>query len=281
MRTIQKVHRALDAHMEGLMTYQAIPTHELRYIDPFILLNHHGPQDFAPNNAGLPFGPHPHRGFETLTFVIEGDVVHKDSTGEESKITTGGVQWMTAGKGVVHSEVSSEEFKEHGGREDLLQLWMNLPSSLKMTDPSYVGLPYKDITHFHLDDQKVQVNLISGHWGQNSGPINSLTELMVSTIEMKAGGELSTQIPKSRNILLYVVRGTVRVNGKEVGTYNTVEFAQDDESIHISTTEESILIFGHGTPNNEPIVSHGPFVMNTKQEIIQAFEDYQNGRFTE
>lgn len=135
MKTIKKIHQAEFRPIADLITYSPIPTRTLDQIDPFLFLNHHGPQVYPPNNNGLPFGPHPHRGMETVTFIIDGDIAHHDSGGHTSVINNGGVQWMTAGKGLIHAEVSSEQFKKAGGKLEILQLWLNLPARLKMTTP--------------------------------------------------------------------------------------------------------------------------------------------------
>src|SRR5215470_16479900 len=140
MRTIRELHRTRREDVGDLVTRQAIPNDGLRQLDPFLLLNHHGPQQYGPRNSGLPFGPHPHRGFETVTFIVDGSLVHRDSKGHESAISAGGVQWMTAGGGIEHAEVSSAEFLEKGGALDILQLWVNLPKRLKMTPAKYTGL---------------------------------------------------------------------------------------------------------------------------------------------
>lgn len=277
MRSIKQIHQAVSAPIDDLITYRAMPTSTVNHIDPFLFLNHHGPQDYGPDNRGLPFGPHPHRGFETLTFVIDGDVVHKDSGGGSDRITAGGVQWMTAGSGLIHSEVSSEEFKKKGGREEILQLWMNLPSKYKMTKPRYQGLQYEDIEHFNLNE-RVKVNLISGSWLGHKGPVDSLTDLSMSSIEMMKDSSFETRVPESHNIFLYVVRGKVKVNGQEANMYQLVEFDRVGEELAVSTSEESIILFGHGQPFDEPIVAQGPFVMNSTQEIMQAYEDFRNGK---
>lgn len=267
--------------MQDLKTWRALPTAEVEYLDPFLFLNHHGPQDFPPNNTGLPFGPHPHRGFETLTFVIEGDVVHKDTGGGKDVIEAGGIQWMTAGSGLIHSEVSSEKFKKAGGREEILQLWMNLPARLKMTKPRYYGLKEKDIPAIALDGGKVKLQLISGEWEGTKGAVDSPTDLHISRIDMQAGGTFKTTIPAERTIFFYVVRGRVTVNGQEAATHNLVEFAYEGNALEVETLEDAIILLGHAVPFNEPVVAHGPFVMNTQQEIAQAVRDYQMGKMGE
>lgn len=268
----------MNAPMGNLVTYRAMPTHTVDHIDPFLFLNHHGPQDFPPNNNGLPFGPHPHRGFETLTFVIDGDVVHKDSAGGSSKIVKGGVQWMTAASGLIHSEVSSKEFMETGGREELLQLWMNLPSHLKMSEPHYQGFEYDEITHFTLDEGKVKVNLISGEWNGNKGPKDSITDLFMTSVEIEAGGQFEIDVEENRNIFFYVVRGKLQVNDEQAEMLQLVEFTNEGKTLKVKASEDSIILFGHGEPYNERIVAHGPFVMNSEGEIAQAVHDYQTGK---
>ena len=281
LRPIKKTYTAVPAHMENLKTWRALPTAELDYLDPFLFLNHHGPQDFPPNNTGLPFGPHPHRGFETLTFVIEGDVVHKDTGGGKDVIEAGGIQWMTAGSGLIHSEVSSEKFKKEGGREEILQLWMNLPAKHKMTKPRYYGLQEKDIPLITQDGGKVKLQLISGEWEGTKGAVDSPTDLHISRIDMQKGGTFKATIPAERTIFFYVVRGRVSVNGQETDKHKLVEFAYEGDTLEVKAQEDAIILLAHAVPFNEPVVAHGPFVMNTQQEIAQAVRDYQTGKMGE
>ncbi len=277
-RKIKKVHKAVSAPIGDLITYRALPTHEVEYIDPFLFLNHHGPQTYGPNNRGLPFGPHPHRGFETLTFILEGDIMHQDTGGGKSVIEKGGVQWMTAGSGLIHAEVSSDKFKREGGPLEILQLWFNLPAKYKMVTPSYTGLQQDQIPTATEDNGKVKVHVISGEWQDVKGPIDSLSGIFMSSIDLEEGSSFTAQVPTSRNIFFYVVRGKVTVNGQAVGKLHLVEFEQAGEGIHVQASEEALILFGHAIPFNEPVVSHGPFVMNTEQEIQEAFRDYQAGK---
>lgn len=279
MRTVKKLHNTIDEPMEGLSTNRALPNKGLGQIDPFLLLNHHGPQQFPPNNNGLPFGPHPHRGFETLTFILKGDVVHTDSNGGKSVITSGGIQWMTAGKGIIHSENSSDEFKRKGGVEEILQLWINLPSKFKMTPPNYTGLQKDEIPKLKFDDDKITIHLISGNWNGTKGPVDSLTDVLTSYIELKQNGLLNSKVAKERNILLYIVDGKIKANSEVVDKLLLAEFNSDGEEINIEALSDSIIIFCHGKPLNEPVVSYGPFVMNSEAEIKQAMIDYQTGKF--
>ncbi len=277
MRTIKNIHTAINAPIDDLITYRAMPTQSIDYIDPFLFLNHHGPQVYPPNNRGLPFGPHPHRGFETLTFIIEGDLMHYDSGSGKNVINAGGIQWMTAGKGLVHAEISSDEFKKKGGNVELIQLWFNLPANLKMIEPAYIGLQKENIPEVSLDNEKVRLHIVSGTWDETKGAVDPKTGIEIVNLEMKKDGFYKTRISKDRNILLYIVRGKVKVNGREVSMHQLVEFNKDDGNIEITAIEDSLLLLGHGLPFNEPIVAQGPFVMNNVAEIKQAWLDYQKG----
>lgn len=278
MRTIKKIHPAAYTPIAYLNTYTALPTSSLDGLDPFLLLHHHGPQIFEKNNPGLPFGPHPHRGFETLTYILKGDIAHQDSSGGEHVNVDGGVQWMTAGSGLIHSEVSSEEFMKNGGEEEILQLWMNLSAKHKMVKPHYIGLNYDEITHFDLDEGKVTVDLISGKMEGYKGPIDSLSGLTMTSIMMKKDGKISLDVPAENQIFFYVVKGKLIVNGKEVDMRNLVQFDFTDGAVEVEALEEVYILFGHGKPFNEPVVSQGPFVMNTEREIMEAYQDYRSGK---
>jgi quercetin 2,3-dioxygenase len=281
MRSIKKIHKAISAPVGNLITYRALPTPSLEIgeLDPFLFLNHHGPQKYPAHNNGLPFGPHPHRGFETVTFILEGDIMHKDTGGYESTIQAGGIQWMTAGRGLIHAEVSSDEFKANGGNLEILQLWVNLPARYKMTEPKYIGLQKEDIPKVSLDEGKITINVVSGQWQDIQSPIQSLTEIQLYTIYFKTGGNLTTQIPSENTIFLYVVRGELKVNNQLATKLNLVEFNNDGEELILEATTESIILLGHAKPFNEPVIAYGPFVMNTEKEIQEAYQDYQQGKF--
>jgi hypothetical protein len=280
MRTIKAVQKAVYEPIADLITFRAMPTATvpMNVLDPFIFLNHHGHQQYLPNNNGLPFGPHPHRGFETVTFILEGDLAHQDSGGGQSIINAGGVQWMIAGKGLTHAEISSDEFKTKGGPLEILQLWINLPARYKMVEPSYRGLQKKDIPRVWLDGNKVIAHIIFGNWKGAEAPFQPLTDIHLALIDYKEGGKTGFFIPKEKNILFYVVKGTVQVNEKEIQLHRLAIFAHDDEPVEITALKDAIILFGHATPFREPFAAHGPFVMNTPEEITQAYEDYNNGK---
>ncbi|RYY23493.1 MAG: pirin family protein [Sphingobacteriaceae bacterium] len=279
MLTVKQLHKAEYAPIADLVTYRVLPTRSIDYLDPFLFLNHHGPQVYQPFNRGLPFGPHPHRGMETVTFILEGDIAHKDSSGHESMMTAGGVQWMTAGSGLIHAEVSSEEFKKTGGPLEILQLWINLPAKSKMTTPFYKGLQKEAIPSLVLDEGKVTVNLISGDWEGHHAAFESGIGVQLNTIFFKEGGKLSIPIPADNNIFFYVIKGKLNVNDTDVEKLYLAEFNNDGNRLNIKADEESTLLFGCAKPLNEPVVSQGPFVMNTEQEIEEAYADYRQGKF--
>lgn len=278
MRPIKTIHQAEYRPIADLITYSPLPTRQLPQIDPFLFLNHHGFQVYEPQNQGLPFGPHPHRGIETVTFIVAGDIMHKDSQGFQSVITAGGVQWMTAGSGLIHAEVSSATFKENGGDLEILQLWLNLPARLKMTPPAYVGLQRDAIPAIQVNETVV-LNLISGTWNGQAGAFETLTDVFLSTIALQASGTLTLPVAENRTILFYVIRGSLRVNGQVVKARQLAEFDFAGETIDLTAEADSLLLFGHAQPFNEPVVARGPFVMNTEQEISEAYRDYQLGKF--
>ena len=281
MKIIKTNHLAVSDPVGDLVTFRAMPTSsiDMNRLDPFIFLNHHGWQEYKPGNNGLPFGPHPHRGFETVTFILEGDLTHKDSCGSESVISGGGVQWMTAGSGLVHSEISSEEFKKNGGPLELLQLWVNLPAKHKMTKPTYKGLQKDEIPTVSWDEGKVTASIISGTWDGHEAPVKPLTDIHLASISFTAGGKHTFSIEPEKTVFLYVVKGKILVNGEAADMHHLVEFNHEGKIIEMKSLSDSIILFGYATPFHEPFVAHGPFVMNTQAEIIQAYEDYHAGRF--
>jgi redox-sensitive bicupin YhaK (pirin superfamily) len=279
VRTVKRLHPAMRDDIGDLVTQRPVPNPHLDQVDPFLFLNHHGPQTYPPHNRGLPFGPHPHRGFETVTFILDGMLMHQDSAGHESIIRAGGVQWMTAGRGLVHAEISPDEFLEHGGPLEILQLWVNLPPALKMTDPRYIGLQGEDIPALPLDGGNTVLHLVSGQWQGVTGPVDSLTGVFMSTIELKAGGSIRIPDLDGRNIFLYVVRGVVQVEADKVSAFHLAEMNDEGDELAIVADTDAVLLFGHAAAINEPVVAHGPFVMNTREEILEAIQDYQAGRF--
>ena len=278
-KTIRRLHPAVRDDIADLMTQRPLPGPGLDMIDPYLFLNHHGPQVYPPGNRGLPFGPHPHRGFETVTFILDGALMHKDSAGHESVIGAGGVQWMTAGSGIVHAELSPPAFLREGGPLEILQLWVNLPARLKMCAPAYRGLQASQIPRIAADAGKVQISLIAGDWDGVSGPIRSLTGHFMSTIAFQAGARLHIPALAARSVFLYVVRGAVQIGPDRASAFHLAELSAAGDSVELVADTDALLLFGHAAPLGEPVVAHGPFVMNTREEIAVAMADYQAGRF--
>ncbi|MCG8709184.1 pirin family protein [Brenneria sp. 4F2] len=278
-RTIKFQHPAYRDDIAELSTIRPLPGPKVEQIDPFLFLNHHGPQVYPPDNAGLPFGPHPHRGFETVTFILDGELSHLDSGGHESIISAGGVQWMTAGSGLIHAELSPESFKRKGGLLEILQLWVNLPSGLKMTKPAYIGLQKDQIPEITLDQGRVKIALVSGEFAGNKAPIDSLTGISLMTVNMEPGSDISLPTPPGHNVFLYTVRGNLAIDGVPINPQHLIELNDDGNEVNMTAFTDAVILFGHAAPLNEPVVSHGPFVMNTREEIAEAIRDYQSGAF--
>ena len=268
-RTIRRTFGSVRDDIGDLVTRRPLPNESVQQIDPFLFLNHHGPQLYPRNNRGLPFGPHPHRGFETVTFIVEGSLLHRDTGGHESAIHAGGVQWMTAGRGLEHAELSTEEFLREGGPLEILQLWVNLPARLKFTEPRYVGLQREQIPEVG------PVRLISGEFQGVRGPVASITDVHVMTVELRAGEKVTLPAPPGRNVFFYIVRGTLNAGEQ----YRLIELNDDGDAIEVEAVSDALILFGHAEPYHEPVVAHGPFVMNTREEILEAIRDYQLGRF--
>jgi redox-sensitive bicupin YhaK (pirin superfamily) len=278
-KTIKRAHPALRDDIADLTTRRPVPGRDVEQIDPFLFLNHHGPQVYAPRNRGLPFGPHPHRGFETVTFILTGELAHLDSAGHESIIKEGGIQWMTAGSGLVHAEISPDEFKRQGGPLEILQLWVNLPPRLKMTQPRYIGLQTEQIPAIATPDGKGVVHLVSGEFEGRQGAMKPLLDIFLSWTELAAGGRVSFGGVAGRNVFLYIVRGEVKVAGEPAPHWHLIELNEDGDTVEIEADTDAVILFGHAEPIGAPVVAYGPFVMNTREEIMEAIHDYQAGKF--
>jgi redox-sensitive bicupin YhaK (pirin superfamily) len=277
MRRVLRTYPAQRDDIADLVTRRPLPGPHLPQVDPFLFLNHHGPQTYRPGNTGLPFGPHPHRGFETVSFILSGAMAHLDSGGHESVMQAGGVQWMTAGSGLIHAEVSPASFKRDGGPLEILQLWVNLPGRLKMTKPAYTGLQREDIPAVAVEGGVV--NVIAGTFDGQAGPVESLTGVAMMTVELAAGGRVTLPAPRGRSVFFYVIEGRPEVSGTVVEPWHLVTFDEDGDTIEVAAAGPVRLVFGHADPIDEPVVAHGPFVMTTREEIGEAIRDYQAGLF--
>jgi len=248
-----------------------------RRLDPFLMLDAFGSDKAGDYIAGFP--EHPHRGFETVTYMLEGRMRHRDSAGHEGLVTNGGVQWMTAGRGVVHSEMP----EQNEGLMEGFQLWLNLPAKDKMSAPWYRDIPSEDVPRFTLDDgSTVQVIAGSSH-GVAGAVQRDITQPLYLDIDLPAGATFEQPLPAGHNAFLYVFRGEVVVEGKAVPQARMAILDNDTaaDGVRIKATAPARLLLIAGRPLNEPIAQYGPFVMNTQAEIFQAVEDFRNGKFTD
>ncbi len=249
-------------------------------LSPFLLMDYAGPTDFPPTTHKLGVGQHPHRGFETVTIVYEGGVSHRDSSGGGGAIGPGDVQWMTAASGLIHEEYHSPAFAEKGGTFEMIQLWVNLPAKDKMSSPGYQGITTDQIPEVELPGQAGIARIIAGRYGDVSGPARTFTPMNVWDLQLKAGHRVSLDLPEGYTTALFVLRGAIRT--KDHYTVRTAELAvmqRAESRLEFDVAEDTTLLLLNGEPLNEPVVGHGPFVMNTREEIVQAINDYNSGRF--
>ncbi|MEB0207253.1 pirin family protein [Pseudomonas sp. CCC3.1] len=283
MKNILGIYTAPRGHWVGdgfpvrtLFSYDNMGEH----VSPFLLLDYAGPAQFTPTTERRGVGQHPHRGFETVTIVYQGEVEHRDSTGNGGVIGPGDVQWMTAASGILHEEFHSEAFARSGGTLEMVQLWVNLPAKDKMAAPGYQGILDRDIPALALKDDAGALRLIAGEFDGKRGPARTFTDIDVWDIRMNAGKSAVFDLHQGRNTALVVLRGTVKVNGKDVVAKGQLAlFERDGSQVRLDATDDAMLLILSGEPIDEPIVGHGPFVMNTDAEIRQAFNDFQLGKF--
>ncbi|HEX4492018.1 MAG TPA: pirin family protein [Acidimicrobiia bacterium] len=263
----------------GFLVHRPFPTAALDLLDPFLLLDEMGPADVAPGEAvGAP--DHPHRGFETVTYMLEGEFEHRDSAGHHGVIHAGDVQWMTAGSGVVHSEMPGAQLQREGGRTHGLQLWVNLPRADKMTVPRYQDLRAVDIPTVERDGFSAKV--IAGDALGVSGPASTHVPILYVHVRVDAGAVLELPIAHDANAFAYVLEGSGDFDGTAAGRAQMVVLGAGGDGVRIAGGPDGVeLVVLAGRPLHEPVARYGPFVMNTKAELIEAFEDYQAGRMGE
>ncbi|MCR6645022.1 MAG: pirin family protein [Terricaulis sp.] len=246
-------------------------------VSPFLLLDYAGPYNFEPANAPRGVGQHPHRGFETVTIVYDGEVSHKDSAGNGGTIGPGDVQWMTAGGGIIHEEFHSSAFTKTGGPFRMVQLWVNLPAKDKMTPGSYQGITDAQIPVAEFDGGKARV--IAGQFGDAKGPAKTFTPINVWDVRLKADADLKLDLPEGHTALIVVLTGHVTVEGAEAGEAEVLQLSTEGEGVNVHADGDSMILVLTGEPIDEPIAGYGPFVMNTEAEIRQAITDFNSGRF--
>jgi redox-sensitive bicupin YhaK (pirin superfamily) len=251
-----------------------------KQLSPFLLLDYAGPAEFKPAQQPRGVGQHPHRGFETVTIVYKGEVAHRDSTGEGGVIGPGDVQWMTAGAGILHEEFHSEAFTRSGGMLEMVQLWVNLPAKDKMTAPGYQALLKREIPSVDLPRGAGAVRVIAGDYEGHAGPARTFTPMQVWDLRLTQGGVTELSLPEGWNSALVVLRGAVLVNGSTVAREaQMVLLDRKGSAVSIEANNDSVVLLLSGEPIEEPIVGHGPFVMNSQDEIVQAIADFNSGRF--
>jgi len=249
-------------------------------LSPFLMLDYAGPREFPPTEQRLGVGEHPHRGFETVTIVYDGEVEHRDSSGGGGKIGPGDVQWMTAASGLVHEEFHGREYAATGGKFEMVQLWVNLPAKDKMTAPHYQGILSAQIPSVSLAQDKGSVRVIAGEFAGAHGPAKTFTPMNVLDLRLNSETPVSLDVPDGWTTALVVLRGHLDVAGcpEVVGPAELVIFERAGNSIRIENAEHVSALLLCGEPIDEPIVGSGPFVMNTAEEIRQALYDYQSGK---
>jgi redox-sensitive bicupin YhaK (pirin superfamily) len=274
MKNVLRIHRQPEGHWVGdgfpvhtVLDYQRHPE-----LSPFLLLDHAGPADFAPAEKPRGVGWHPHRGFETVTLVLEGEVDHEDTAGNGGRIGQGEVQWMTAGAGLLHKEMHSPEFTRRGGKFHALQLWVNLPAKTKMTSPRYQTLTASSIPV--VDG----VRVLAGEYRGAKGPAQTFTTVNLFDVRLRAGQKLSLDLRDGFSAGLYVVSGRIEVNGQAANETELVVLDREGNDVELKATTDAIVFVMNGAPIDEPVVGYGPFVMNTTREIQQAYADFHAGR---
>ncbi|QIO88378.1 quercetin 2, 3-dioxygenase ' [Stenotrophomonas rhizophila] len=251
-----------------------------QHLSPFLLLDYAGPYRFEPTDQRRGVGQHPHRGFETVTIVYEGELEHHDSTGAGGHIGAGDVQWMTAGAGILHEEYHASSFARSGGTLDMVQLWVNLPAADKMATPGYQTLLDRDIPRIALPDGAGTVRVIAGSFEGHAGPARTFTPMDVWDLRLKQGHQTLLEVAAGRTLALVVLKGSVTVNDQQVAhEAQLVILDRDGRGVSIVADTDATVLLLSGEPINEPIVGHGPFVMNTDAEIAQAMRDFNSGRF--
>lgn len=251
-----------------------------QHLSPFLLLDYAGPYSFAPSDTPRGVGQHPHRGFETVTIVYEGEVAHRDSTGAGGTIGPGDVQWMTAASGILHEEFHTPEFSKRGGTLDMVQLWVNLPARDKMGAPGYQTLLDAQIPSIELPEGAGRVRVIAGRFDNHAGPARTHTPMDVWDIRLRQGHHAELPVADGRTLALVVLKGTVRINGGQpVGEAQLVTFDRSGEDVFVDADSDATLLLLSGEPIDEPVVGYGPFVMNSQAEIAQAVNDFNSGRF--
>jgi redox-sensitive bicupin YhaK (pirin superfamily) len=277
MKQIAKIVKANPIIMGDIEMKQPLPANGIEHLDPFLLIQH-GAGIIEPNTNHRKVGvdPHPHRGFSPVTFIFKGSIHHRDSMNNSQVVTEGGTQWMHAGKGINHSERPGRELAKNGGENEIIQFWVNSPSINKMDVPTYQPISKEDTPIIEKHNAKIAV--VAGEFEGVNGPANILTPQILLRITSKEGDSFSFEIPEHFNCLIYLLDGKMEINGQKVNAEEMLFFELHGTQIEIKTHQDTRAILLSGAPINEPVVSYGPFVMNTQTEIMQSIRDSQQGK---
>lgn len=284
-KTVELVASPREPHFvgDGFRVHNFIPSGfrlDMKRMDPFILLDYSSTYHFPPSEAPRGVGVHPHRGFETVTLAYKGSVAHHDSSGSGGVIAEGDIQWMTAASGVLHKEYHEKEWSKKGGDFQMVQLWINLPKAHKMSAPKYQAIKHAEINRHVLKNNAGAIEVIAGSYQQTKGVASTFTPINMFHAKLNKGGKAQFNFPSHYTTTLLVVEGNITINDSEkVPTDHLALMANEGEEFTIKATDDAVVLLLSGEPLNEPIVAHGPFVMNTKQELAQAFNDFNNGKF--
>ena len=279
-RTVTNLIPAYDINMGGIIIKQALPTQKVNQVDPFLLL-HHGTFEFHKNAPAIHqgIGPHPHRGFTPVTFVIEGEVHHRDSRGHNQIAKQGEVQWMHAGAGITHSERPSQASVDAGINQEIIQLWINSPADQKMKPATYQFFKEEDFPHTLSEDQAIKCKIIAGNIAEKKSKIQTESPLLIMWCHAYSDGNMKHHIPRDYNAMVYVIKGDIKISGYGIVDSQTLAiFDNDNENIEIKSSKGTQYLILSGKPLNEKVVQQGPFVMNSETEILRAMRDYQMGK---
>lgn len=282
MKKLMFIKRANGGHWVGdgfpvrtVFSYNEVAVE----MSPFLLMDHAGPAHFEPTDRRRGVGPHPHRGFETVTIVYEGEVTHRDTTGAGGNIGAGDVQWMTAGAGLLHEEFHSDRYARRGGPFEMIQLWVNLPARDKLTPPTYQGLTDDRIPQAYLPGGNGTVRVIAGRYGDMAGAARTFTPMNVWDMRLRAGRRVTFDLYPGHTTALFVLRGLIRIDEHTVGAAALAVMERAGSELAFEVAQDSVVLLLSGQPLDEPVVGHGPFVMNSHEEIEQALRDFSTGRF--
>ncbi len=282
-KTVAKVIAPATPHFvgDGFRVHGFIPRAvSMQEMDPFLVLDYNSKYRFSPSEIPRGVGVHPHKGFETVTLAYKGSIEHADSSGNQGIIGEGDVQWMTAAKGILHKEFHEREWSKKGGEFQMVQLWVNLPAQYKGSDPKYQSLRNADITKVGLPNNGGEIEVIAGSYEGHQGSADTFSPIHLYNAKINKGVKAQFSFPKNFTTALLVIEGRLSINdNRTVAQDHFVKFNQDGEEFSLEAVEDTVALILSGEPLKEPIVAHGPFVMNSREEIVQAFDDFASGKF--